>query len=257
LSKLFEITQKPKRFLVVGDIHGCSEELSALLEYLHKVENVSADDLVVFVGDYVDRGPDSKGVIDRLVKFQLEFPSTIFLKGNHEDMLMDFLGFGGTMGHAYLMNGGADTLDSYGFSILETPEEICQGVPKEHISFLLNLQSYCMLEDYVVAHAGVNPLRDIRAQLNEDLFWIRNEFIGNIHHFRKTIIFGHTPHQDVLFHLPYKIGIDTGLCFGNMLTCVEPWEKKMYQVLAGGKKVRMVKFPKEICIAMEQAAVKT
>lgn len=249
VGKLFEITDELERVYVVGDIHGCSRELTVLLEHLVKREKLSERDLVIFVGDYIDRGKDSKGTIETLVHFQSKFPATLFLKGNHEDMLLDFLGFGGTMGHSYLANGGADTINSYGLSVLASPEEICDMLPKEHIAFFLSLQSYCMWGDYIVAHAGLNPLRDMRAQLDEDLFWIRDEFINNIHVFKKTVVFGHTPYQDVLFHLPYKIGLDTGLVYGNRLSCIELKGKQIFQVLAGGQEVRVTKFPTESRVA--------
>ncbi len=249
MAKLLEIDENPDRIFVVGDIHGCSKESLVLLEHLVQQEKLSESDLVIFVGDYIDRGKDSKGVIEILVQFQSKFPGTIFLKGNHEDMLMDFLGFGGTMGNSFLVNGGADTISSYGISVLAAPEEICDAIPKEHISFLLGLNSYVVCGNFIVAHAGLNPLRDMRAQLDEDLFWIRDQFITNVHYFQKTVIFGHTPYQDIYLNPPYKIGIDTGLVYGNMLTCIELKESRKFQVLAGAKSVRVTKFSTDSRVA--------
>ena len=147
------------------------------------------------------------------------------------------------MGQAYLYNGGVETLESYGLSIIETPEVICDQMPKEHLSFYLNLESYVLTGPWVFAHAGLNPLRALEAQLDQDLFWIRDEFISNLHGFDKTIVFGHTPHQDIYFHWPYKMGIDTGLCFGNMLTCVELINREIFQIPANTKKIKVSKFP--------------
>ena len=237
MSKLRVIEELPERLFAIGDLHGCAAETAVLLDHLVDREGLSDRDLVVFVGDYVDRGPDSKGVIDLLIQFQQRHSNVIFLKGNHEDMLLEFLGYDGRLGHSYIVNGGAVTLQSYGLSVDQTVEEILAKWPPLHISFLLNLESYVEVGDFVVAHAGLNPLRDLRAQLDEDLFWIRDEFISNIHYFRKVVLFGHTPYQDLMFHVPYKIGLDTGLVFGNKLSCVEPITGKILQIDSGDRVV--------------------
>src|SRR5579862_9488446 len=100
------------RTFVIGDIHGCVDEVNCLLDALAP----TADDTVVCLGDYIDRGPASKGVIDRLIRLRREGPRCVFLKGNHEDMFLGFLGEGGAFGEAFLANGGAHTLRSYGLS---------------------------------------------------------------------------------------------------------------------------------------------
>lgn len=93
---MVEITETTgERVFAIGDVHGCAQEISVLLEFLVKKQNLSQKDAVIFLGDYIDRGPDTRGVIDLLVNFQNDFPKTKFLRGNHEDMLMDFFGFGG------------------------------------------------------------------------------------------------------------------------------------------------------------------
>lgn len=211
-----ELTDKPKeiaelsgRLFVVGDLHGCALETAVLLEYLQKDEQLAEDDQLVFVGDYIDRGPDSRSVVELMLAIQETFPKTIFLKGNHEDMMLSFLGFDGVMGSSYLYNGGAFTLRSYDLSS-DDPEAFLKLMPEKHLEFYKRLERYVIIQDFIVVHAGLNPLRDLTSQLDEDLFWIRDEFIANIHYFDKTVIFGHTPYQDVMFHRPYKIGIDTG-----------------------------------------------
>lgn len=231
-------TTLPPRLFAIGDLHGCDAELQVLLTHLVEKEKLTAEDQVVFVGDFIDRGPSSKGVIDLLLTFRQSFPATVFLRGNHEDMLLDYLGMGGTMGKAYMFNGGIQFLSSYGISSLSDAVEIVDSLPAEHIAFLTSLERAYMVGDFIFAHAGLNPNRSLEEQLDQDLFWIRQEFIHHPHNFQKTVIFGHTPYQDVLFDLPYKIGIDTGLVFGNMLTAIELVGKRLLQIEKGETEVR-------------------
>ncbi|MBN8548471.1 MAG: serine/threonine protein phosphatase [Deltaproteobacteria bacterium] len=241
MTKYRELTEKPRRLFAIGDIHGCPDELEFLLEYLRNTLNIDDQDQVVFIGDYIDRGVSSKAVLECLLRFQKLQPKTIFLRGNHEDMLLGFLGFEGR-GGAYLANGGDVFFESYGIKEFKTPTDARERIPASHISFLLNLDRYVISDSYVFAHAGLDPLRDLHSQLDQDLFWIRDPFIENIHNFNRTVLFGHTPYQDLLLHLPYKIGIDTGLVYGNILTCVELMNEQVYQVKAGGTKVEVSSF---------------
>ena len=237
------ITTKPERLFVVGDIHGCRLELAALLGFIRRKRGFNARDLLVFVGDYVDRGPDSRGVVQDLIDLRKEFPdNTVFLKGNHEDMFMAFLGFRGNMGGSYTYNGGLQTLHDYGINEFCLPEECRAAIPEEHMQFYQGLERLVVVDNYVFVHAGVNPLRSLEAQLEEDLYWIRDEFIQNYHYFDKTIVFGHTPYRDVLFNLPYKIGLDTGAVYGNMLSCVELSKGEVFQVDRGENEVKVSTF---------------
>lgn len=231
---------KCERVFVIGDIHGCVYEVSNLIKHLEEVENLSNNDLLVFLGDYVDRGPNSKGVIDLMLEVQKKFPETRFLKGNHEDMMLDFLGLGGRLGDGFLYNGGVETIQSYGISVFATPEEMMTAIPNEHLEFLKNLESMVIIDDFVCVHAGLNPFRDIESQNDGDLFWIREEFLDNVHPFKKTVVFGHTPHQDIFMHLPYKIGIDTGLVFGNKLSCLELSTGCIFQIPKGSDQVTKI-----------------
>ena len=99
-----------ERVFVIGDLHGCVKEPEILLRHLESSEGLKESDLVIFLGDYIDRGPDSKGVIDLMLDFRTRFPKTRFLKGNHEDMLLHYLGRRGRHGEVYLENGGSMTL---------------------------------------------------------------------------------------------------------------------------------------------------
>lgn len=220
---------------VIGDIHGCSDELACLLEELP----LEPSDRLVFLGDYIDRGPDSKGVISYLAEWQRKGEQEmIFLKGNHEDMFLSYLGLPGRYGEMFLFNGGGATLASYGVSPRDaTPESILSAIPAAHLRFFQGLRTYYLAESYLCVHAGIHPSRPLNQQIEEELLWIRDEFILSPHSLPYTVLFGHTPQRAVLFHLPYKIGLDTGLVYGNDLSCLEVTEKVLYQIGRGMKKV--------------------
>lgn len=226
-----------ERVFVVGDVHGCPEEPALLVAHLESREGLSERDLVIFLGDYIDRGPASRAVIELMIDVKRRHPGACFLKGNHEDMFLDFLGFGGRMGQAFLYNGGLETIQSYGISVFAPPEEMVKSFPEEHFKFLCGLDSILVVNDFICAHAGLNPLRELTAQNDGDVFWIRDEFIASVHSFDATVVFGHTPHKEIFAHLPYKIGIDTGLVFGNKLSCIELTSGKVFQVANGSKEV--------------------
>jgi len=214
------------RTFVIGDVHGCADELSRLLDALQ----LAADDTVVGLGDYIDRGPASKAVIERLIRLQREGPRCVFLKGNHEDMFLAFLGCAGAFGEAFPANGGEATLRSYGLS-RETAE--ASQLPPEHLQFLLSLQMQYEHGRFLCVHAGLDPARPLDQQRREDLLWIRDAFIAHPHPFPYTVLFGHTPQREVRLDLPYKIGLDTGLVYANKLSCLELEEKRLFQIRRG------------------------
>lgn len=226
-----------ERIFAIGDIHGVASEPEILLRHLEEEEGLTEEDLVIFLGDYIDRGSDSKDVIELCLEFRRKFPKTRFLKGNHEDMLLDFLGFGGNLGQAFLYNGGLETIQSYGISVFAPPQEMVNALPPEHFKFFCELESVISVEDFILVHAGLNPAIELEEQVTNDLFWIRDEFLNNPHDFQKTVIFGHTPHQEIFVHLPYKIGLDTGLVFGNKLTCLELKSGKILEIERDKKSV--------------------
>ncbi len=194
-------------------------------------------DTVVFVGDYVDRGPSSRDVIELVLDLTRSGPEVVCLKGNHEDMMLSFLGFPGRYGDSFLFNGGAATLDSYGVGESEI-EHAVERIPKLHLDFLCGLALSYLRPPYFFAHAGILPGRQLEEQDAEDLLWIRQEFIFRPHNAGVTVVFGHTPMRQTLIDLPYKIGIDTGLVYGGRLTCVEFKEGVSYQVARGSSHVR-------------------
>jgi len=217
---------------VIGDIHGCLAEVDRLLAAIAPRRS----DLVCFLGDYIDRGGDSKGVVERLLALATEGPSCVFLKGNHEDMFLDFLGEHGHHGDAFLANGGRTTLHSYGLSG-RGGKTVATALPPAHLAFFRGLRLRASFDRFECVHAGLHPSRPFDAQHEEDLTWIRGEFIDEAHTFPCTVVFGHTPQREVRLHLPYKIGLDTGCVYGGRLTCLELRNKTLYQIGRGSREV--------------------
>jgi serine/threonine protein phosphatase 1 len=229
------------RVLAVGDIHGCAEELQVLLDGL----DLGGGDTVVCVGDYVDRGPDSRGVIDLLLALQARPDvSTVFLRGNHEDMCLDFLGRGGRHGEAWRVNGGVTTLQSYDIDPYVSGVEAAARLPEAHLAFLDALVPWHATPGHLMVHAGIRPGRPFAEQTEEDLYWIREEFIHRSHGLPYTVVFGHTPQRQVLVDLPYKIGIDTGCVYGGMLTAIDLADHTLHQVRRGDRRVRTSELPR-------------
>ena len=200
------------KIFAIGDIHGSFDRLQALMQ---KIPIDFAGDTLVFIGDYIDRGPSSVEVVDFLIDLKKRVPGIIFLKGNHEDMLEKYLE--GTDRFTYLLNGGQNTLDSY---LSKNLQSELYPIPPDHISFFKSLRLYYETEAYIFVHAGLRPKVPLASQESEDLLWIRDKFIYSKYDFGKTVIFGHTPLEKPLVE-SNKIGIDTGAVYGNALTCVQ------------------------------------
>lgn len=200
------------RTYIIGDVHGCLEMLERLLD---KIDWNPANERLIFLGDYIDRGKNSKGVLDLLLEISKSSSLVQFLIGNHENIFLEYLNTGRIMG--FILNGGDATLASY-----RTAESCGSGVdiPQEHIAFLRSLEHWVELDDYYVVHAGFRPGVDLERQSFEDLIWIRNTFIFSDYDFGKKVIFGHTPFYKPLL-MENKIGLDTGAVYGNKLTCLE------------------------------------
>lgn len=222
---------------VVGDIHGCLAEVRYLVEQLP----LERGDRLVFLGDYIDRGPDSMGVVSYLLELREQGKiDAVFLKGNHEDMFLDYLGFPGNHGDVFLNNGGHATLASYGISASNGAAESAGQLPQAHLAFYQNLETFCVVKPYLCVHAGIQPLKRLEEQTAAEMFWIRGEFIRNPHKLPYTVLFGHTPQKEALFDLPFKIGLDTGLVYGNKLSCLAVEEKVLYQIKRGKKIVQQM-----------------
>ncbi len=190
---------------VIGDIHGCLDQLKALMGKLPLKKN----DELVFIGDYIDRGPDPKGVVDYVLELGKSRPGKVTcLMGNHEWMLINHLD--GTDRESWFQNGAQTTLASYGGE---------EKIPYAHQEFFHSLSPSYRTDDYLFVHAGIRPGIPLEAQSTEDLLWIRKEFYRYPGRFEPPIVFGHTPLREVL-NMEDRIGIDTGCVYGGKLTCL-------------------------------------
>jgi serine/threonine protein phosphatase 1 len=211
------------RVYAVGDIHGRDDLLAKLLEMIEEdhARRGECRLLPVFLGDYVDRGPGSRAVIECLAALNARWPDTRFLRGNHEDLLLGFLGEH-ERGLAWLMNGGVATLASYGVRTDDAWRIFMPGhrglgrlraafiraLPEAHLAFLRDLESAVQIGDYYFVHAGVRPGIPLAEQADEDRLWIRREFLSSREDFGAFVVHGHTPalRPDIR---PNRIGIDT------------------------------------------------
>ena len=203
------------KIFAIGDIHGCFDQLQALIKNLDIDQQC---DSLVFIGDYIDRGCAVKEVVDYMIKLRSEYKNIVCLRGNHEQMLLHYLK--GIDEKMYLANGGPATLLSYGISPTSVPQTRKAAIPPDHLLFFQSLLPYYETNDYIFVHAGLKPGLLPSEQDVEDLLWIRQEFINSEYDFGKLVIFGHTPLISPLI-MPNKIGIDTGAVSGGKLTCVE------------------------------------
>lgn len=211
--------------IAIGDIHGRADLLDQLLAEIEtRYANVPIR--TIFLGDYVDRGPDSRGVIDRLIAYGERHADTVFLKGNHEEAMLDFLGVGDEA-EAWLTWGGEETLASYGIraawplDVGNAQEELAAILPDSHFRFLMNLRMTHTEQGYLFVHAGLDPDRSIADQRDRDLLWIRAPFYerGEGRFPGLTIVHGHTPVKRVE-NLGWRINIDTGAFWSSRLTAL-------------------------------------
>jgi serine/threonine protein phosphatase 1 len=181
-------------------------------------------DEIVFIGDYIDRGPDSRGVVEAVLEFMLAYPNTTCLRGNHEDMFLDYIKEEGNYPKGiFTMNGGVETLDSYGIDPRVGPLK----VSPLHMDFFEGL-GYCHeAGGYIFVHAGLKPGVPFEEQSEKDMLWIREDFFCAEEDFGRPVVFGHTPMPEVLDRLPLLLGIDTGAAYGGSLTCVRLEDAKV------------------------------
>jgi len=191
------------RLIAIGDIHGCARTLDGLLKLL----NTKSDDHLIFIGDYIDRGPDSKGVIDRLIALSKELKCT-FLRGNHEDLFLGYLDDGEY--DIFAINGGIATLSSY----MDAEGEM--EIPQSHIDFIRKTELYLETEEFVFVHAGLRPDMSVADNLEEDnhevFLWERSHLKVNVLPWEKTVVCGHTPQPEVV-NREELINIDTGCVY--------------------------------------------
>jgi len=193
---------------------------------MEKIEWRPDADRLIFLGDYIDRGEDSRGVIEYVLEIFRTTERVDCLMGNHERIILDFIE--GRDVSTFFLNGGTSTLMSYRVSQQGYENAL---IPDAHIAFLRSLKPWIELDEYYVVHAGLRPGVELEDQSQEDLLWIRDSFIFSTYPFRKKIIFGHTPFSRPLV-MENKIGLDTGAVYGNKLTCLELPSMKFYSVEA-------------------------
>lgn len=200
------------KIFAIGDIHGCFDKLERLIK---KIDIDFDNDTIIFMGDYIDRGPDSFKVVEFLINIKKMCPNSVFLKGNHEVMLENYLS--GKDMITFLQNGGRATIESY---LIGSKNSTRFYIPPEHENFFNSLILYHETDQYIFVHAGLRKNVLLEKQTPDDLLWIRGSFIDSDFDFGKKIVFGHTPFTEPMIN-NYKIGIDTGAVYGNKLTCVK------------------------------------
>ena len=236
LLRLFErAPPHPARFpdgrvgYAVGDIHGRADLLSEMLALLETrapdERREGGEPIVIFLGDYVDRGPKSAAVIDLLLTGRPQGYERRYLKGNHEQSMLAFMD-APLANRAWAFQGGAETLSSYGVTPplrggdedwVNAAEQLKAAVPPAHLEFLTGLERYVELGGYAFVHAGVNLGRPLEKQTDDELFWSRDRFINSSRRFSHCVVHGHTPSIE-----PYadqrRIGVDTGAYATGTLT---------------------------------------
>ena len=216
------------RVYAIGDVHGRLDLLDQLFERIrHDLgRGMHSESLCVFLGDYIDRGPDSSGVIERLISLGSD-QRVICLKGNHEALLLEFLGNPGLL-QEWGRYGGLNTLMSYGLRPPLKPDAarnaelaaaLARAMPRAHRGFLENLRPCLTLGDFFFVHAGVRPNVALAHQSEEDLLWIREEFLLHEQLFDKIVVHGHSPVRQPEV-LDNRINIDTGAYATGRLTCL-------------------------------------
>jgi serine/threonine protein phosphatase 1 len=227
----------------IGDIHGRADLLALLLAEIESDSARSKDAkrrTLVFLGDYIDRGHDSRRVVDMVLDDLPAGFDAHFLKGNHEAIMLDFLDDPSYLGH-WLANGADATFRSYGLDVAElvgrgaAPEvwrrAFLASLPETHRDFFEALELAVSFGDYFFVHAGVRPGVPLEAQDPNDMIWIRGPFLQSEDDFGKIVVHGHTPGRDPVIRAN-RIGIDTGAVFTDRLTALrlENGSRRLMQV---------------------------
>ncbi|WEK53466.1 MAG: metallophosphoesterase family protein [Candidatus Cohnella colombiensis] len=219
-----------KRIIMISDIHGCIDQLNQML---HLIDYNSIHDQLILLGDFVDRGPNSKEVVDRVIELVRKH-NAIALRGNHDQRLVDLInGDSSLVKLKFLEHGGIQTLQSYcgieneiSDEILDQARETIKTHLGDHIDFLGKLPLYHEDNDHIYVHAGLNPnYIDWKNQPEQDFMYIKDEFIRSKFDLNKRIIFGHTRTIDIhgtsdIWFSEDKIGIDGGCAYGMQLNCL-------------------------------------
>ena len=218
----------------IGDIHGSLSELTFLHKKILTSDKFKAkEDLIIYLGDYIDRGLKSKQVIDQIIKLRNNKIKTKHLLGNHEEMMIDFL-FNKKNNIKNWLNFGADqTFKSYNIEIVQFIKDgfedsvidrlrnaLLEKMSSDHIDFYNNLELTFSTEKYLFVHAGIDPSKNLIEQTKKDYLWARSgNFFDKKFKAEKIIVHGHTPEQNIV-NDAYRINIDTGCYFSGKLSCV-------------------------------------
>ena len=219
-----------ERIYAVGDIHGRLDLLDRLLAMIDADNRVRGPSQVrlIFLGDLIDRGPDSKAVVERLMDVKARHPLTHILMGNHEEVFLQALRGDSAGALRYAIRIGADaTIQSYGVTgqeylradIDQLLELSRSRVPQEHLDFMASFEDMVFAGDYVFVHAGVRPDKPLDRQKVNDLRWIRDDFLGYRGKLEKIVVHGHSIAEEVEI-TPHRIGIDTGAYASGVLTAM-------------------------------------
>ena len=219
---------KAARIYAIGDIHGRADLLADMHGKIARdaARHRAGRKLIVYLGDYIDRGLESRQVIEILLNQPVPGFEAVYLKGNHEDFMLRFLD-DRSVGASWLMNGGNATLYSYGVGIVDDADadvrlrqlqaDLLSALPAAHLAFLRELALYHIEGDYLFVHAGLRPGVPLDAQRPEDLMWIREEFLSATAPHEKVVVHGHSISWDPDVH-SNRICIDTGAYASGNLT---------------------------------------
>jgi serine/threonine protein phosphatase 1 len=224
------------RLYAIGDVHGCADLLDQILARIDAdlVANPVSQPVEILLGDYIDRGPASRGVLDRLIA-RSKARTMVFLKGNHETYVERFLADPSVLGE-WRQFGGLETLMSYGLLpyvniTLTEPDGVAAAfddiLPDSHRRFLSALRTSFTCGDFFFVHAGVRPGIALEKQAEEDLLWIRDDFLLCEDDLGKVVVHGHTPVRGPEIR-SNRINIDTGAYATGRLTCLKLEDDKMY-----------------------------
>ncbi|MEM8616486.1 MAG: metallophosphoesterase family protein [Pseudomonadota bacterium] len=210
---------------VIGDIHGQYDQLCSLLnaiESRHRWKHADKKAILVYLGDYIDRGSQSRLVIDRALKGVEGFES-VFLKGNHEDLILRCLeSEERSVWNTWMTAGGEQTLKSLGYDLFYEqydPARLAEALGERRLNWLHGLKVFYRNSDFLCVHAGLLPNTSFEDQKDKDMIWIRKKFLDSDFDFGFGVIHGHTP-SDRPVVKPNRIGIDTGAGHGGELTAL-------------------------------------
>ena len=217
----------------VGDIHGCRELLQKIHnKILATSKDIEGQKLLIYLGDYIDRGPDIKETIETLIDFQPDNFKRVFLLGNHEQMLLEFISGSENSPYIWLGNGGLETFKSYGIDLSKyidnskmelyhdkkIRKKLLESIPPSHKDFFDQLQLSYEWENYFFVHAGIDPGLPLDQQDKETMLWTRSKrFFDPKMTYHKIIVHGHTP-VDKIEQFSCRINLDTGAFYSMNLS---------------------------------------